>query len=476
MSNATTSFAPAHRRPVARGIAAETQARIDAGLMSGKLPWPVVIYLFCVVVPIWFNAGPLLMSTLRLFLMVMIVPILIRLLMGAYGRVIITDWLFVGHTLWMAVALAVKSPEAVVTQVGSVGMEFLGGYAIGRAYIRTPEVFLALCRTLALIVLCLTPFALYEAQTGRPLIVEYIARLPGINSVGIVSIDQRMGLERVQGPFAHPIHFGLFCSVAFSLTFVALKGVVSDSRRWMAAIVVALTGFLGLSSGAWLAILLQVALIAWATVFDRIRWRWWLLVGLFALAYVVIDIFSNRTPIGVFMSYATFSAHNAYWRGQIFEWGIANVLGSAVKGIPSSMLFGLGMRDWIRPHYMFSGSMDNFWLVMTVRNGVPGFLMVAIGYAYVITRVMRRDFTGDPVLAQIRRAWVFTFLGLTFTLCTVHVWGSVYSFVFFMFGAGVWLIAAEQAQEGSGAPDIVEPHRRQTTFSRFAHRPRISRT
>jgi hypothetical protein len=476
MSNATTSFAPAHRRPAPRGIAAETQARIDAGLMSGKLPWPVVIYLFCVVVPIWFNAGPLLMSTLRLFLMVMIVPVMFRLLMGAYGRVIITDWLFVAHTLWMAVALGVNSPEAVVTQVGSVGMEFLGGYAIGRAYVRTPEVFLALCRTLALIVLCLTPFALYEAQTGRPLIVEYIGRLPGINSVAIVSIDQRLGLERVQGPFAHPIHFGLFCSVAFSLTFVALKGVVSAGRRWVTAIVVAVTGFLGLSSGAWLAILLQVALIFWATVFDRIKWRWWLLVGLFALAYVIIDIFSNRTPIGVFMSYATFSAHNAYWRGQIFEWGIANVLGSTAKGIAPNVMFGLGMRDWIRPHYMFSGSMDNFWLVMTVRNGVPGFLMVAVGYAYVIARVMRRDFTADPVLSQIRRAWVFTFLGLTFTLCTVHVWGSVYSFVFFMFGAGVWLIAAEPSQKRSIPLDPVERNRQEATFSRFPHRPRISST
>jgi hypothetical protein len=435
----------------------------------------VAVYLFCVVLPIWFNAGPLLMSTLRLFLIVMIIPVMIRLLMGAYGRVILTDWLFVAHTLWMAVALGVNSPEAVVTQVGSVGLEFLCGYAIGRAYVRTPEVFLALCRALALIVLCLTPFAIYEAQTGRPLIVEYIARLPGINSVEIVTIEGRLGMERVQGPFAHPIHFGLFCSVSFSLTFVALKGVVSDTRRWIMAIVVAGTGFLGLSSGAWLAILLQIVLIVWATVFDRIRWRWWLLVGLFALAYVVIDILSTRTPLRVFMSYATFSPHNAYWRGLIFEWGIANVFGSAEKAIPASPIFGIGMRDWIRPHFMHDGSMDNFWLLMAVRYGVPGFLLIAVGYALVITRVMRRDFAADPVLSQIRRAWVFTFLGLTFTLCTVHVWGSMFSFVFFMFGAGVWLITAEQARPEADAPDASDARKREATFSRFAYRSRIPR-
>lgn len=476
MSNATTSLAPASRPPPTRGIATETQARINAGLMSGKLPWPVTIYLFCVVVPIWFNAGPLLMSTLRLFLMVMIVPILIRLLMGAYGKVIITDWLFVAHTLWMVVALGVNSPEAVVTQVGSVGIEFLGGYVIGRAYVRTPEVFLALCRALPVIVLCLTPFAIYEAKTGRPLIVEYIARLPGIRSVEVLSIDVRLGLQRVQGPFAHPIHFGLFCSVAFSLTFVALKGVVSNSWRRIMAVFVATTGFLGLSSGAWLAILLQIALIFWATTFDRIRWRWWLLLSLFALAYVIIDIFSNRTPIGVFMSYATFSPHNAYWRGLIFEWGVANVLGSAEKAIPASWVFGIGLNDWIRPEFMVTASMDNFWLVMAVRYGVPGLLMIATGYAYVIIRVMRRDFTADPVLAKIRLAWVFTFLGLTFTLTTVHIWGSVYSFILFMFSAGIWLITAKQAQPGSVAPKMPDHNGREATFSRFPHRVRTSRT
>ena len=55
---------------------------------------------------------------------------------------------------------------------------------------------------------------------------------------------------------------------------------------------------------------------------------------------------------------------------------------------------------------------------------------------------MRRDFSADLILTLLRRAWVFTFLGLSFTLTTVHVWTNVYSFVFFMFGAGIWLITA----------------------------------
>jgi hypothetical protein len=81
--------------------------------------------------------------------------------------------------------------------------------------------------------------------------------------------------------------------------------------------------------------------------------------------------------------------------------------------------------------------------VMAVRFGIPGFATVALGYIIATARIMRRDFSTDPMLTLFRRAWVFTFLGLSFTMCTVHIWTSIYSFVFFMFGAGAWLITAK---------------------------------
>lgn len=454
-----------------RGITAETQARLDAGLMQGRLPVPVALYLLCVVIPVWFHAGPLYLSTLRVLLLVMTVPLLIGLLSGRYGRMILTDWLFMAHLAWAAIALAIHNPDRVVEQIGSIGPEFIGGYLIARAYIRTPETFLALCRWLVVIVVILLPLAIYEARTEIPLIPYLIDRVPGLNSLEAARDGVRLGLYRAQTVFPHPILHGLFCSIAFSLAFVALKGVVSDTRRWIGSILIAVTGFLGLSSGAWLAILLQIGLILWATIFDRITWRWWLLVGLFALAYVVIDVLSNRTPIRVFMSYAAFSAHNAYWRGLIFEWGLANVIGSAEKGIPASPWVGIGLNNWVRPSFMGTGSVDNFWLVIAMRYGLPGFLLLAAGYVLVIAQVMRRDFTADAVLRQIRRAWVFTMLGLTFTLTTVHVWSSVYSFVFFFFAAGIWLIFAEPAR-ADAATEAVPVGARPAghVYSRFAPR------
>ena len=412
-----------------------------------KLPLPVLLYLLAVMIPIGFNLGPLLLNVLRLFLLVVTVPLVLKLFSGKYGKLFATDYLFVIHLAWATLALAINNPEAVVQQFGSVGMEFLGGYAVGRAYIRSSSDFIALCKMLVFLTLAMLPIAIFETLTGRPIIVEFIRSLPVLKSVPVVTYEKRMGLERVQAVFEHPIHYGLFCSIIFSMCFVALRGAVTDSRRYLGSALIAFSTFLSLSSGALLAILLQFFLIMWATVFANVAKRWLMLLGLFALAYVAIDLLSNRTPIKVFMSYATFSAHTAYWRAHIFEWGMVNVWANPV--------FGIGMNDWVRPHWMETvSSIDNFWLLNAMKYGILGFVFVAYGYGYAIYRVMKRNFDGDATLLQLRRAWVFTFLGLSFTLCTVHVWTNIYSFTFFMFASGMWFITAEtgddaDADEGS---------------------------
>ena len=412
----------------------------DAALAASKLPLPVLIMILTILIPVEFRIGSLALTGLRVELIIMIIPLLYGLFSGRFGPILMVDWLFLGHFGWIVVALAVNNPDRMVQQAGSLGVEFLGGYLMGRAYIRSREAFAALSKVLIWSIVLMVPLFLYEAKTDYTVIPMLLEKLPGISSVNISRPDPRMGLNRVQASFDHPIHFGLYASVVFSLAFVAFEGIRSLAWRIVMSVIVVGSGALALSSGALLALVLQIGLISWSLMFQKIQWRWWLLLGLFVLAYIVIDLLSNRTPIKVFMSYATFSAHTAYWRGIIFEWGMKNVWANPI--------FGLGLRDWIRPSYMRSGSMDNFWLVMAVRYGIPGFLLIATGYVLGLAQIMRRNFDADPRLMWFRRAWVFTFLGLTFTLCTVHIWGSIYSFVFFMFGSGIWLIK-------EGAPD---PH------------------
>ena len=424
MADQTISFQPRRGAAPVRGV----------GLSA--LPWPVWIYLFTVVLQIGVQIGPLTLTSLRLFLVLVTVPLYVNLLAGRYGRIYATDILFPLYILWTAVAIEVNNPGRTIELVGSTAAEFMGGYVMARAYVRTPEAFDALIRALLLFVVLTAPLAIYEARTGRPVLIEMI-RSTGFQTAGNVQIEKRMGLERVQLSFSHPIHYGLFCSIVFGLTFVALKDSLSTVARYGCAAVAALCVFLSLSSGGLRAVVLQVILIVWSTVFARMQARWYLLLGCVAVAYVVLDLLSNRSPIMVFMSYATFSSHNAYWRAQIFDWGMVNVWANPI--------FGIGLNDWVRPFYMYSGSMDNFWLLQTVRHGIPGFLLLAAGYILGLAQVMRRDFSTDARLRRLRLGWVIVLMGLTFTLCTVAVWTNVFSFVFFLFGTGFWLISAQPA-------------------------------
>ena len=447
MKRACQESAPAlvaheHTGPVGR-LAPKPAPRAVRAVSSDRLPIPVLIYFLAVVIPIHFYAGPLYMTLVRVFLLVMIIPLLVNWLMGKYDGFLATDFFFILHILWMGVALAVNNPDKVVSQMGSVGVEFLGGYFLARAYVRSAGVFVKVVRLLVLVVCATLPFAVYEALTGHPIIIETIWKIPGLRSENLFHIPGRMGLERARVMLAHPIHYGLFCSIAISLTFVGLKGIYSNTRRYLVTAAIGLCVFLSLSSGALLAAILQIGLIFWAWSLDRTRARWWLLLGLFAIAYVVIDILSNRSPVQVFMSYATFSPHTAYWRGLIFQWGMVNVWANPV--------FGIGLNDWVRPEFMmFIDSMDNFWLLIAVQQGIPGFLLLAAGVFPALLRVGLRDFDSDRLLWQLRRAWMFAFAGLTFTLCTVHVWTNIYSFTFFMFGAGMWFLNAVPGRDSTG--------------------------
>ena len=237
-----------------------------------------------------------------------------------------------------------------------------------------------------------------------------------------------------------------FSSLAFALTFVGLKDEVSTIRRYLTSAAIGSCVFFSLSSGALLAMVLHIGLIGWAWMFRRMVWRWWILLGIVVIMYVTVDLLSDRTPLKVFMSYATFSAHNAYWRSIIFDWGMKNVWANPV--------FGLGLKSWVRPFYMASGSMDNFWLVMAVRYGIPGWFLVTAGYAYAVLKIGFHKIGDDEQLKRLHLAWMITFVGLTFTLSTVHVWTNIYSFVFFMLGAGFWLLSERPREQAIHDDDL----------------------
>ena len=404
---------------------------------TGRLPLAVILYFLMIALPIQFNLGPIFMTGVRAVLLVTTIPITIRLFSGQLGRVLPTDVLLLLYSAWNIATLFINSPLQAVSYGGSYVLEVYGSYLLARNYVRTPEQFRAACRGLFALLIFTLPFAIYETQTGRALLPTFIAKLPGLfsyrdyySSLG----GRRLGLERAQVIFSHPIHYGLFCASLISLALVAYRNLISPLQRYFLGLLVCVGVICSVSSGALLPMALQFGLMLWAWVFNRIRARWLILCGLLVFSYLVVDVLSNRSPITVFLDYATLSPDTAYGRIQIFEFGMNNVW--------KHPYFGIGLNEWERPWWML-GSMDNFWLVAAVSYGIPGFLLLLASYLAVIWAAMRRDFGGGGVIWQFRRAWIFMQVGMVLTLCTVDVWMTALSFVFFLLGAGVWLVSVQ---------------------------------
>jgi hypothetical protein len=144
---------------------------------------------------------------------------------------------------------------------------------------------------------------------------------------------------------------------------------------------------------------------------------------------VIIDLFSNRTPFHVVVTYLTFSTGSAYNRLLIWEYGTAEVW--------RHPFFGIGFADWVRPAWM-SGSMDNFWLVIAVRYGMPAFLLLAAAFVSMIGALGRLRI--DRGKNHCRSGLFVSLGGLIVAGCTVDYWNAIYCWLLFMLGCGMWML------------------------------------
>ena len=135
---------------------------------TSRLPFAVRLYVMMTVLPILFNVGSLALSGQRVVLLALVVPLTFKLLRGAYGRLIWTDIFFFLHILWATLAIAVNNPDRVLQNAGSTGVEFMGGYLVGRAYIRSTDDFLALIRFLTILVFCSRHLRCSKPRPGDP--------------------------------------------------------------------------------------------------------------------------------------------------------------------------------------------------------------------------------------------------------------------------------------------------------------------
>jgi len=416
----------------------------------------VPLFIFCLIIPSFVHIGSVRLTPYLLILMALFFPCLISWIRGAAGKVNLIDVLVVAATIWQCLALILSADlSRTIEPVGIVLLQFLGAYLVGRTLVRNKAGFVALIRSFGITLMILLPFSVIETLTARNVYLNLFKIIGPVHQESLM--EPRLGLDRAQVAFEHPILFGVYCASGFALVLIGLKHVWPTLLRQFASVVVMTTTFLSLSTGALLALTTQMGILCWGFVFRRSEARWKILGACFTCAYVFVDVVSNRTPFHVFVDYMTFNQGTAYNRILIWEYGTASV--------GKYPFFGLGIfgDDWERPYFM-SPSMDNFWLVIAVRYGFPAFFLLAAAFVVLLFRMgLRKQL--DEMTSDLRAAAIISLIGVFFAICSVHLWNATMCWLMFLAGSCVWM-----TNEGSSLKEI------KISESKKVHQPHANKS
>jgi hypothetical protein len=421
-------------------------ANRPAGLALGShIPFPILALLLSLIWPT--NLAPTL-GTINLPLFRIVFLVLIPFALAEIARNPIRlrapDFLIIAYSLLQGVSLTIHhgltndivsyyNNQPVTTNAlvnsGATFLDTMGAYFLARIYLRTEEQFLATTRLLVFIVIGLGVTTLIESITGFSIFGERTKAFGG----------SRLGLLRANGPFPHPILWGLFAASAFAFAAMDRAGKPLVITAVTMSLVVIAT-FTSLSSGAYVMIYVQVMLIAWNILTRGIARRWLVFTSIFVAAYVFIDMLSNRSPIVVLSTVATLDSWTAVYRMLIWRFGWAE--------FTSSPLTGVGFGDWARPSWM-SASIDTFWLAILLRYGLLACLPLWLAIVNAMYKVSRRiDERKSRRLAGPAFAWMASLVSLVIAAFTVHLWGQIY--VYFFFLLGMWGVFSRQSAPARG--------------------------
>lgn len=391
------------------------------------VPLPVTILILSILCPTELSLfiGGLRLPPNRVALLILL-PIAIHKLMTAKNiRPHAFDFLFLAFGVLTIAVFATHDGQAGFIYGGSVALECLGGYFIARAYVRTTTMLRQTLRVMMLAIVVAATIALPEFLLGQNFTHDILRSLTGYHHP--TAVETRLGLfTRAYGTFDHPIHYGTFCASMFAFLWFAERSIRTRRRR--AALITGAT-LLGLSSAPLLSILVQGAMLIWDRFTRQIKSRLSLTLAALVGLYIGVDLISARSPMAIIATRFTLDSWTGYYRLFIWEHGMNNVWANPWTG--------LGLDDWVRPWWMVADTVDAYWLVLAMRQGIPSFILLAIAIALLIRAAARnRNRHDDPDARDLLRGWTMSLVALCLIGSTVHYWNVLQTYMFFLIGLG----------------------------------------
>jgi hypothetical protein len=397
--------------------------------------WAVVLFVFGLAVPWIIPLGPLNLTVYKLVLLASLLPCLFSWMRGSLGFRLPDLALFL-YAVWAGIALFAAHDTSAATQTAGIFfIETVGAYLLARRYIRDVASFRGMVLVVTMVVLVLSPFALYEWITGNKPILSTLSTI--FPTVEVTTMTPRWGFWRVQGPFSHSIEFGLFCTSILVLTHLAWGHDRSLPSRWLLTASVAGTGFLSMSSAPLACLTFQVMLIGYNSLLRHYRNRWTILWTLAALGVVVVQFGSNQGAVKFFISNFTFDPSTGWARILTWDYGTVSVL--------NHPLLGIGLADWERPRWMPNDSVDNFWLVTAMRYGIPPLVLLSASCIWMVVAVARAK-GANKSIETCRLAYLICMATFLFVGATIHFSHAIYVWFMFVLGSGTWFLDTRRVQ------------------------------
>ncbi len=336
---------------------------------------------------------------------------------------------------------------------GVFALESFGVFYLTRTVIDRYDRMVRYYRLYAICLLVIFLPALYEFITETRLIHIIAQAITGVPILGEDAYDGsyvRHGMARVYAVFSHPILYGTVGAVAVPLLVYFRDRASAIDRPFYTILVLCLMGtvVISISSAPYLALIIQYALFLLYLVGKQNKRIVTILLGVVLSMYVFVQLGSNRGFLSIFLSFATFNSGTAYTRVIIWTYGIMN--------IEQNPIFGIGLRNWIRPPWLSGGSVDAYWLMMTMRHGVLYIVFIA-SWLLLIVRDLLRSVKVLPQYKTLALVWLLSIYSFLVIGITVHLFDKVQSVFFFFCGSIIWIIkladAERQRQAASHALD-----------------------
>lgn len=398
---------------------------------DGGSIWLPRLLLITLLVPIElsFSIGSFRLSLSRLLLILVAIPLIRRYI--SLPRKMRHEYMLFGYVLWIFISSLVNHGMAFsIERAGSLGLEVIVSFFIAALTIKNIKQWVATMKVVVVLICLLVPFVLVEALISQHFIHEYLSLLTGY--VYPLPYEYRLGVLRSSGPFNHPILLGVF-----GATMVGIVWYGFYNSNWVkkagCTFLLLPTTFLALSSAPIMLVIFQLFAITFNWVARRYKQRWKMFSIGVAVLYLVLLLFSNRSPFMVILSRITLDPSTSFYRLLTWEYGVSSVL--------ANPLFGVGMNDWARAVWMVTSSIDSFWLKTAMIYGLPAAIMLILATVMITQGVVKSMKWAMPGLyKRLCIGWVVSMVSLILLGFTVDFFGEIYVYYFFLLGMGVSLV------------------------------------